>query len=75
MRESQAVVVDVSQVSEADLTSVQLLEAARRKAEVLGINLSLSAPADGALLEVLKRGGFVDGTGERATFWLQGAYQ
>lgn len=76
LREQQAVTVDVEDLTETDLTFVQLLESARRKAGENGARLSLNKPAAGALLEVLRRGGFLDDdTSYRAQFWLQGAAQ
>ena len=66
--------VDCSAVSEADLTLVQLLLAARKTAEQSGKRLTLTAPATGALLDALRRGGLV-GThapdGASNSFWLQ----
>jgi anti-anti-sigma regulatory factor len=53
-------VVDVSEVTSADLAFVQLIEAARRSAERRGIDVRLSAPAQGALRDVLSRGGLLD---------------
>jgi hypothetical protein len=65
--------LDVSGLIETDLTFVQLLEAARRDAAKDGRRLTLDAPAGGAVLEVLQRGGFLDDAGsDRAKFWLQG---
>ncbi len=74
LNEQRAVTIDVEDLAETDLTFIQLLEAARRKAGETGVGLSLSKPAAGALLEVLRRGGFLDDeTSDRAKFWLQGA--
>lgn len=76
LREQDAVTIDVEDLTETDLTFVQLLESARRKAAENGSRLSLNKPAAGALLEVLRRGGFLDDdTSDRAKFWLQGAAQ
>lgn len=73
LRKHGPVVVDISGVTEADLTFVQLLEAARRSTADTGQDLTLRHSADGAVLEVLQRGGFLDGdAGDRTTFWLQG---
>jgi anti-anti-sigma regulatory factor len=70
------VVVDIEGVSEIDLTFVQLHESARRKAAETGRDLTLRQPAGGAVLEVLRRGGFFDDqTSERTRFWLQGNAQ
>ena len=69
-----SVVVDISGVTEADLTFVQLLEAARRSAAEADRTLSLTQPAGPAVKEILQRGGFLDDAdSDRATFWLQGA--
>ncbi|MBO9559375.1 MAG: STAS domain-containing protein [Caulobacter sp.] len=76
LRQNGPVVVDIVGVGEIDLTFVQLLESARRKAAETGRELRLRHPADGAVLEVLRRGGFLDDEiSERANFWLQGATQ
>lgn len=70
------VVMDIDGVTETDLTFVQLIESARRKAAETGRDLVLRHPADGAVLEVLRRGGFLDdASSDRAKFWLQGAAQ
>ena len=64
------VVVDVSQVDSADLSFIQLIECARTSCAQVGANLRLSQPADGALLDVLDRGGFLDAADtERLQFW------
>lgn len=76
MAQGNSLVVDVDAVTETDLTFVQLMESARRKAGETGCSLTLRHPAAGPLLEVLQRGGFLgDGNTDRATFWLQGAAQ
>ncbi len=76
LRQDGAVVVDIDGVDEVDLTFVQMLEAARRKAAETGRDLALRNAAGGSVLEVLRRGGFLDNeTSERAQFWLQGAAQ
>jgi hypothetical protein len=70
------VVLDIASVEETDLTFIQLVESARRKAVGAGQDFTLRHPAGGAVLEVLRRGGFLDDdTSERATFWLQGTVQ
>ena len=76
LRQDGPVVADLSAVTEIDLTFIQLIESARRKAVETGRNLTLRHPASGAVLEVLLRGGFLhDATSDRARFWLQGAAQ
>jgi anti-anti-sigma regulatory factor len=75
-RENDPVIVDITSVNEADLTFVQLIESARRKAVETGHDFRLRHPASGVVLEVLRRGGFLDDeTSERAKFWLQGTAQ
>jgi len=76
MRLGAAVVVDLVDTNEIDLTFVQLMESARRKAAETGCDFTLRHPAGGAVLEVLQRGGFLgDETSARAKFWLQGTAQ
>ena len=64
------IVIDLEGVENADLTLVQLVEAARKSADRRGRTLSLSAPASGPTRAVLERGGFL-GAPDRAAFWLQ----
>ena len=68
--------IDCSGVSEADLTLIQLLLAARRSAERDGKRLVLSAPAAGALREALETAGFLPVDDAPASqdmaFWLEG---
>jgi hypothetical protein len=76
LRQHDAIVVDIESLTETDLTFIQLIESARRKAADAGRDFTLRHPAGGAVLEVLRRGGFLDDeTSERATFWLQGTAQ
>lgn len=64
------VALDLSQVSAADLSFVQLIESARLSAERLGGSVTLAQPAAGALRDVLERGGFLDGAcAARTQFW------
>jgi hypothetical protein len=61
----------LADVTEADLTLVQLIESARISATQDGKTFSLSAPASGALLTVLERGGFLgELVDPRTQFWL-----
>ena len=62
---------------QVDLSFVQLMEAARIYAGTAGKGIALAAPASGSLLDVLKRGGFLEGmSAEDAKFWLhQGGIQ
>jgi anti-anti-sigma regulatory factor len=68
-----SVVIDIDDVTDADLTFVQLIEAARRSMAERGRSIRLLHAADGAVAQVLRRGGFLDpADAERADFWLQG---
>lgn len=60
--------IDTSNVSEADLTAVQLIEAARRSSLADGRRIALSPPPPNPIRELLDRGGFL-GTGEGSSFW------
>jgi ABC-type transporter Mla MlaB component len=51
--------IDCSAVTGADVSFIQCLIAARRTAAASGKRLSLAAPAQGALLDALVRGGFL----------------
>jgi hypothetical protein len=72
-----AIEIDCTATTEADLSLVQLLLAARHSAENSGKTVVLAQPAAGALLDVLSRGGFLDAAAGSATadseFWLRGA--
>ena len=67
------ITIDISGVGEADITLPQLIESARRSAAIEGREIRLSQPAEGAVLQLLRRGGFLDPSDpERVDFWLQG---
>ena len=70
LQQKQPVRLDLKQLDDADLTLVQLVESARRFAATRHGDFTLAAPAEGALLEMLTRGGFLAGAADRA-FWLQ----
>lgn len=56
---------------QVDLSFLQLMESARIQAARSGKAISLSQPASGALLDALRRAGFLEGmTAEDAQFWL-----
>jgi len=63
------VTVALEAADDVDLTLVQLLVSARRTAHAAAGSLVLAAPAQGGLLEILRRGGFVETPAQRA-FWL-----
>ena len=73
LRQNDAVLLDLSGVTECDLTAVQILEGARRSADRDGKRFGLAAPASGSLLDVLLRAGLLSSSGADASgFWLQG---
>lgn len=62
--------IELSETTSADLSFIQLFEAARTACEQHGANLRLARPAEGALHDVLLRGGFLDGSDPaRLQFW------
>lgn len=63
------VVLNVPADAAVDLSFVQLVESARIHAGRSGRSISLAAPAEGALLEVLQAAGFLK-THETTSFWL-----
>jgi anti-anti-sigma regulatory factor len=64
-----ATILDIEEVSEADLAFVQLVESARRHAAAVGADLGLTASAPASVREVLDRAGFPDAD---CPFWNQG---
>jgi hypothetical protein len=57
--------------SQVDLSFIQLIEAARIYAGTAGKKVALARPAEGPLLDVLKRSGVFEGmTAEDTKFWL-----
>lgn len=62
--------IDLSQVADADVTLVQLMESARHTAAQSGVAIRLCAPARDAVLQTLERGGFLSHPpDERTLFW------
>ena len=62
--------IDLTQVVDADVTLVQLMESARRTAAQSGVAIRLCAPAQDAVLQTLQRGGFLsDPPDARTLFW------
>lgn len=65
------ITLEIAETSQVDLSFVQLIEATRAYAESCRKTLLLKAPASGALLDVLTRGGFTDEIShDTAKFWL-----
>jgi MFS superfamily sulfate permease-like transporter len=66
-----SITLDIADGAEADLSFVQLVEAARRHAKTHNKEISLAAPATGHVLKVLQRAGFLEAfNGEDTKFWL-----
>ncbi|MGG7577789.1 STAS domain-containing protein [Rhizobium sp. Nf11,1] len=65
------IVVSIIADAEADISFIQLIEAARRQAKSDGKTFRLSSPVSGSLLKVLERAGFIESFDqEDLKFWL-----
>lgn len=75
MAAQPVVEIDCTGLTEADLSLVQLILAARASALKSQRVLALAHPAGGALLDALQRGGFLGAAGEKPSpeqgFWMQ----
>lgn len=70
--QNNSITIDISRVTEADITLPQLIESARQSAAIEGRDIRLSQPAEGAVLQLLRRGGFLDTSDpQRVDFWLK----
>ncbi|MBB3658112.1 MFS superfamily sulfate permease-like transporter [Rhizobium sp. BK650] len=70
-RDNNTIIISLPENVEADLSFLQLIEAARRQAKAEGKTFTLSTPAGGSLLKVLERAGFVEAFDqEDQKFWL-----
>lgn len=71
--DGNAVELDVSDLSDPDLWTVQLIVSARRQAATRGVAFRLGAPATPILSDVLLRGGFLtDMPAADLNFWFKG---
>lgn len=74
---SEDLVVDCRDGQAVDVTVLQLLLSAKKTADAQGRRFSLSSPAQGALLDALRRGGFLAESGGEAEgndkFWIEGS--
>jgi anti-anti-sigma regulatory factor len=77
MAAQPVVEIDCSGVTEANLSLIQLILAARASAHRSGRTVLLAQPAAGALRETLRRGGFLGETADQHSpdqaFWTQAA--
>jgi ABC-type transporter Mla MlaB component len=74
LADHQVIAVATSDITTADITTVQVLLATRRQAVAVGKSFTLAAPPQGVLRDVLIEIGVLDGAGTTATsdadFWL-----
>lgn len=66
-----AIALDTKDITQADVTTVQTLLAARRKAEALGKSLTLKGPPGPKLQAVLDGAGFLNPAQPMARFWTE----
>lgn len=64
-----AIALDTKDVTQADVTTIQTLLAARAKAEALGKSLTLKGPPGPKLHSVLEGAGFLNPAQPSASFW------
>ncbi len=63
--------LDVSSDSAVDIAGIQLIQSALLQSRSAAKRVCLAAPASGAMLDILSRGGFLDGMShEDRQFWL-----
>jgi hypothetical protein len=71
LSKNKSATIGFAEDSQVDLSFIQLMEAARIYAGTAGKSMTLARPAEGQMLDVLKRGGFLEGmTAEDSKFWL-----
>lgn len=68
--------LDISSLADADVSFLQLVEAARKLAAAEGKQFRLTAPAARPLISLLERAGFLaDANPDVRRFWLEGGVQ
>lgn len=73
LKDTDRLVVEVPKDADADLSFVQLMEASRNFAAQNNKTITLKEPADGQVLQTLRRGGFLSRMDEASRqFWLHG---
>ncbi|WP_426238660.1 STAS domain-containing protein [Pararhizobium sp. DWP1-1-3] len=71
MESGKSLLISIPKSAEADLSFIQLIESARIRAKTAGTHIVMSSPAEGAVLDVLERGGFAQTfSPEDKKFWL-----
>jgi len=77
LAEHQSVEIHFHDITECDLSLIQLILSAKRSAERGGKALRLSSPADGKLRSALERAGFLatpaGESNDHLAFWLNGS--
>ncbi|UHS59224.1 STAS domain-containing protein [Agrobacterium vaccinii] len=70
---NKAVTVEIPADAHADLSFIQLIEASRLYARAEGKYITLTKPASPAIVDTLRRGGFLTDMDEASRlFWLHG---
>lgn len=73
LKDTDRLVVEVPKDADVDLSFVQLMEASRNFAAQNNKTITLKEPADGQVLQTLRRGGFLSRMDEASRqFWLHG---
>jgi hypothetical protein len=68
-----ALALDIAEDADADLSFIQVVEAARIYAQSQGKNISLAKPANENIINTLRRGGFLTNMEDASrVFWLHG---
>jgi arginine utilization protein RocB len=71
IKTKSSMTIELPEDCQVDLSFVQLVEAARVYAGTAGKHIALAKPAQGQLLDVLTRGGFLEGmSADDMKFWL-----
>ena len=71
LKSNTSATIEFTEDTQVDLSLVQLLEAARVYAGTTGKNIKLARPAQGPVLDILKRSGFLEGmAADDMKFWL-----
>jgi hypothetical protein len=71
LKKNASAKIDFPEDPQVDLSFIQLMEAARIYAGTAGKSIALARPAEGPVLDVLKRSGFLEGmAAEDLKFWL-----
>lgn len=73
LENTDTLVIEVPKDADADLSFVQLMEASRKFAAQNSKTITLKEPADGQVLQTLRRGGFLSRMDDASRrFWLHG---